>query len=203
MVPANKIHDIHPAIRPTGLYWTTQLDASNFTFSADGRKATLDMNNLECIDEPKWPNKQGPASPATISYHLEWTANGAQYPFSSAAKNFSVLAYPAQVRASFKVTVPSADFSWTSDPMETSTSTDGLVGSEVNGTFYQQGMQPGQGTMPGVPNTGGGASQQPASGSPNFGLGAGAALLGLAGAALLGLRHRGLSHSDADDGKTD
>ncbi len=190
MVPENKIHDLHPAIRPSGLYWTTTLAASNLNISQDGRTATLEVNNLTMIDEPKFP-KAGPASSATMSFKIVWTATGSPVAFSNADKHFSVLAAPAQARASFKVAVPSDNFTWTSDPLETSTSTDGLLGMEVNGSFYEQGYKPGQRAAGGgvtLPHSGGGGGYSArVEGNPGLGLelAASGGILALAGLGLV------------------
>lgn len=187
MVPENKIHDFHVPIRPSGLYWTTTLTPGNLTVSADGRSATLDVTALAGIDEPTFP-KPGPTYQATISYHIEWTATGPQYAIDNASKHYALLAYPAKARGTFKVAVPEVGFTWTSDPLETSMSSDALLGSEVNGAFYDQGQRPGQGTMPGLPNTGGGGGRR------SFAMpGLGGTVVGVAGLAVaaLALRQRG------------
>jgi len=192
LVPANKIHDFHVPIRPSGLYWTATLTPGNLVVAPDGRAATLDVTALAGIDEPTFP-KPGPVYQATISYHIAWTATGPQYAIDNAAKHYALLAYPAQARGTFKVSVPALGFTWASDPLETSLSTDALLGSEVNGALYDQGQRPGQGTMPGLPNTGGGGGRR------SFAMpGLGGTVAGVAGlaAAALALRQRGVREED-------
>ncbi len=185
MVPANKIHDIHPPISPAGLYWTARLQPGQLTISSDGRSATLEVNDLAVIDEPTFP-KPGSAAPATISFRIVWTALGSATMFNNADKHFALLAAPARARASFKVAVPSAAFTWESAPLETSTSSDALIGSEVNGRYYDQGVRPGLGAMPGLPNTGAGGGRRV------FAMpGLGGAVAGAAGLAALAIRRRG------------
>jgi len=193
LVPANKIHDFHVPIRPSGLYWTATLTPGNLTVAPDGRAATLDVTALAGIDEPTFP-KPGPVYQATISYHIEWTATGPQYAIDNPTKHYALLAYPARARGTFKVAVPEAGFTWASDPLETALSSDALLGSVVNGALYDQGQRPGQPTMPGLPNTGGGGGRR------SFAMpGPGGTVAGVAGLAAAALALRARARRGAGD----
>jgi len=44
------------------------------TMSADGRRALLEIRDLEVIDQPMWPAHDAATTPAIISYRVEWEA---------------------------------------------------------------------------------------------------------------------------------
>ena len=169
-------------IAPNGLYWTVAIPESSVHIAADGKSATMEVLDHAVIDEPKFP-MPGPLYQATISFHVEWTATAPQQDFSNPALHFAAKAYPAQARAWFKASVPSQNFTWASDPLETSTSSFAILGSEVNGSFYDQGVAPGQSAglaqVPAqMPNTGGGGAATGGNGLVT--LAAGGVLAGLA-----------------------
>jgi len=118
--------------------WTAALDPSNLTVNPDGRSATLEFNDLPLIDEPTYP-KPGPVYQATMSARIVWTGLGPDQTIENSTKHYALQAAAGQARGEFKVAVPEQNFTWASDPLESSMSTDVLIGREVNGRFYDQG----------------------------------------------------------------
>jgi len=141
LVPDNKIHDLHPPISPAGLFWNILVPDSSVTIGPDGQTATLVLNDVAVIDEPKFP-KPGPVYHGTMSLRIVWQVAGGMRMFNNADKHFAVQGFVSAAKAEFTVSVPALNFSWTSYSMETSHSTFAGMGNEVNGEFYDRGMSP-------------------------------------------------------------
>jgi hypothetical protein len=135
-VPENKIHDFHPPISPSGLYWVTPVPLSAATASPDGRSAVIEMKEVRAIDQPKWPAHDAPATPAIMSYKVVWTATDEKVLIEDREKHFKVEGYRAVARLEAHVDVPSFDFSWQSDPINTSSAAFAIIGNEVNGKYF-------------------------------------------------------------------
>ena len=77
-VPENQVHDFHPAIWPSGLYWVVEIPNGGLEISADGRLATLRMARVE-VPSIQFSRKSDPmeTSPAEFGIIGE-EANGKQ-----------------------------------------------------------------------------------------------------------------------------
>jgi hypothetical protein len=128
-------------IASSGLYWVFGISDDNLEIAEDGRSAALRVVNKAVIDEPMYPGA-GPAYPAIMSFRIEWDATGDRGEFSDPAKYFWIDGYPARARAEFAVNTPELSFSWQSDPLESSQSVVAILGREVNGYYYEQGIEP-------------------------------------------------------------
>jgi len=136
VAPANKIHDFHPPIAPTGLYWVAPVPPGGLTLSTDGRTATLDMRDVAVIDQPGWPALDAPAMPATMSVRVGWTATDERVSFDDPAKHFRFDGWRATAQLEASVRVPSLGFSWRSDPLAASHAAFAIIGEEVNGKYF-------------------------------------------------------------------
>ena len=94
----------------------TPVPAEGLTFSQDGTTATLQMTNVPIIDQPRWPAMDAETTPASMDFKLVFKAN-------------------AQLEATFRV--PSIDFTFKTDPLETSKCDFAVMGTEVNGKYYE------------------------------------------------------------------
>jgi hypothetical protein len=106
------------------------------TFSNDGRSAVLQMKGIEIIDQPKWPQFKAEAIPARMDLRIVWKATNEKFNFEDPQKQFRVDGFKAIAQLEASVEVPSIDFSWKSDPLETSTANFAIIGDEVNGKYY-------------------------------------------------------------------
>ena len=106
------------------------------TISPDGRSATLDLRDLSVTDEPEWPSPEAKSTPARLSVRITWSATDEPFLFEDKCRHFRLKGYRAVSHAAASVEVPSIGFSWKSDPIETSSAGFGLIGSEVNGKYY-------------------------------------------------------------------
>jgi len=130
------VHDFHPPIAASGLYWVTPVPESGLTISADGRSATLDIRNVPVIDQPKWPEPNAPVTPARLSLRVQWKATSESADTDGSSKMFRFRGFRAIVKMEASVEVPSLGFRWKSDPMESSEAKFGIIGEEVNGRYY-------------------------------------------------------------------
>jgi hypothetical protein len=139
--PENKAHDFHVPIASSGLYWVFAISDDNLEIAEDGRSATLRVLNNPVLDEPMYP-EAGPAYPAVMSFRIVWESDGDLRTYEDPARYFRLDGYPARARAEFAVNVPELNFSWQSDPLESSQSVVAILGREVNGHYYEQGVDP-------------------------------------------------------------
>jgi hypothetical protein len=136
LVPANQIHDLHPPIAPSGLYWVVPVPANGLSVSEDGKVFTLEMQDVPVIDQPRWPALDSIATPARMSFKMVWKSNGEPAVYEDASKHFRFTGTRAVCQMEAKIEVPSIEYSWQSDPMETSKCNFAIVGEEVNGRYY-------------------------------------------------------------------
>ncbi|GAC1454677.1 MAG: hypothetical protein PVSMB1_03870 [Gemmatimonadaceae bacterium] len=91
------------------------------------------------IDQPKWPAHDATATPARLSYRIEWEATDERVTYDDPAKLFRATGWRAITRLQATVEIPSTGYGWTSDPMNTSSAAFGFIGEEVNGRFVGAG----------------------------------------------------------------
>jgi hypothetical protein len=136
LVPANQIHDLHPPIAPSGLYWVVPVPAKGLTVSVDGKVFTLDMQDVPIVDQPRWPALDSVATPARMSFKMVWKSNGEPVAYEDASKHFRFTGTRAVCQMEARVEVPSIGFTWKSDALETSKCDFAILGEEVNGRYY-------------------------------------------------------------------
>jgi hypothetical protein len=154
VAPEHQIHNLHSDMGVSALYGVFAVPSQTLQIGPDGKSATVHVQ-LGAVDQPAFP-KPGATNPAKMTLRAVWTATGPERTFGNAAKHFAVRAAPATARAEFTVEIPAANFSWTSAPLATSTSSFAWLGQEVNGRFFDQGLAPGQRVPTALPSTGGG-----------------------------------------------
>jgi hypothetical protein len=68
------VHDFNPGILSSGLFWVVQLPRDAFTVSHDGRRATLEAEDVCVLDSFQF---LGPSSvAASVSFKVRWQATG-------------------------------------------------------------------------------------------------------------------------------
>jgi hypothetical protein len=94
------------------------------------------MRDVPVIDQPKWPTHGAAATAATMSFTVSWKATEEKIVFEDKMKHFKFEGYRAVAQLEASVKVPSISFSWKSDPIETSSANFAIIGTEVNGRYY-------------------------------------------------------------------
>jgi hypothetical protein len=136
-VPANQIHDFHPPIAPSGLYWVVPVPEQGLTVSPDAKTFTLEMQNVSVVDQPRWPALDSIATPARMSFKMVWKSTGEPLTYDDPSKHFRFSGTRATCQLEAQVEVPSIGFTWQSDPLNTSKADVAIIGDEVNGRYYE------------------------------------------------------------------
>lgn len=136
-VSANQIHDFHPPISPEGLYWVVPVPSSGIIFSADGKTATLQMTNVPIIDQPRWPAMDAATTSAFMDFKLLFTAMDEPVKYEDPAHQYRFEGFKASAQLEAAIRVASIDFTFKTDPLESSKSDFAVMGSEVNGKYYE------------------------------------------------------------------
>ena len=136
MAPANQIHDLHPPIAQSGLYWVVPVHEGGLRYTDDGRTAALELKDVAVVDQPQWPALDATTTPATMSFRLVLKATDKPVTYEDPAKHFRVTGFLATAQLEAQVSVPEIQFTWKSDPLETSKSDFAVLGDEVNGKYY-------------------------------------------------------------------
>ncbi len=117
------------------------VSGSNLRVADDGRTATIEVIDQAVVDEPDYP-ADGPSIPALLSFRISWLATGELRTLEDPTRYFRIDGYAAEVTAEFSVVVPSTGFAWRSDPPAALTTPVAVIGREVNGVYYEQGVEP-------------------------------------------------------------
>jgi len=99
------------------------------------------MENVEVVDQPKWPALGAVGTPGLMSFKLVWKATGDKITYDDPQRQFRVQGYLASAQLEARVEVPSTGFSWHSDPLSTSRAAFAIIGEEVNGRYYTPGVK--------------------------------------------------------------
>jgi hypothetical protein len=134
----SQVHDINGGVLASGLFWTLPLDDDALHVSHDRRRAVLDVEDIQVIENYVLfgPN----STPATLSFHIEWQAIG---PFVDRGKDATVapsdpaafLARFALARSTAQFEVSEFGFSFRSDPGANTDRGFAEMGRERNGSF--------------------------------------------------------------------
>ena len=110
--------------------------SSGMTFSADGRTATLQMANAAIIDQPRWPAMDAETTPAFMDFKLVFKAGSERVKYEDPARQYRFEGFKASAQLEATFRVPSIDFTFKTDPLETSSSDFAVMGEEVNGRYF-------------------------------------------------------------------
>ena len=133
------MHDFHPPISDAGLYWVVPVPTGALRWSDGGRSATIEMQDVAVIDQPKWPARKAQASPARMSFKMVFEATNKAVTYDDKAKLFRVTGFLAICRMEARVAMPSIGFTWRSDPIDKCPpAAFAVIGNEVNGKYYDE-----------------------------------------------------------------
>lgn len=112
------------------------MSSTGLTFSADGKTATLQMTNVSIIDQPRWPAMDAETTPAAIDLKLVFKATDEPVKYEDAARQYRFEGFKAAAQLEATIRVPSIDFTFKTDPLESSKADFAVMGAEVNGKYY-------------------------------------------------------------------
>jgi len=96
------------------------------------------MANIPIIDQPRWPAMDAETTPALLDFKLVFKATAEPVKYEDPAKQYRFDGFKAVAQLEANVRVPSIDFSFKTDSLETSRSDFAVMGSEVNGRYYEE-----------------------------------------------------------------
>jgi len=96
------------------------------------------MANVPIIDQPRWPAMDAETTPALLDFKLVFKATAEPVKYEDPAKQYRFDGFKAVAQLEANVRVPSIDFSFKTDSLETSRSDFAVMGSEVNGRYYEE-----------------------------------------------------------------
>jgi hypothetical protein len=112
--------------------------AGGLTFSSDDKTATLQVSNAPIIDQPRWPAMDAESTPAFLDFKLVFTATDEPVKYENAMQQYRFEGFKANAQLEATIRVPSIDFIFKTDSLETSKCDFAVMGSEVNGRYYEE-----------------------------------------------------------------
>ena len=112
------------------------MPSSGLSFSADGKTATLQMKDLPIIDQPRWPAMDAETTPAFLDFKLVFQSTGEAVKYEDPMRQYRFEGFKAAAQLEAVIRVPSIDFTFKTDPLETSKCDFAVMGAEVNGKYY-------------------------------------------------------------------
>ena len=94
------------------------------------------MVNLPIIDQPRWPAMDAESTPAFLDFKLVFTAGEEPVKYEDPMRQYRFEGFKAVAELEAEVRVPSIDFTFKTDPLETSRADFAVMGTEVNGRYY-------------------------------------------------------------------
>jgi hypothetical protein len=96
------------------------------------------MRDVAVVDQPRWPALDSVATPARMTFKIIWKSTGQTVRYEDASRHFRFSGTAATCQLEAQVEVPSAGFSWKSDPLESSKCDFAIIGDETNGRYYDR-----------------------------------------------------------------
>jgi hypothetical protein len=115
----------------------TPVPSTGLTFSLDGKVATLQMTNVPIIDQPRWPAMDAESTPAFMDFKLVFTSGDEPVKYEDPMRQYRFDGFKASAQMEATLRVPSIDFTFKTDPLETSKTDFAVMGSEINGKYYE------------------------------------------------------------------
>ena len=135
----SQVHDFNPGIAPSGLFWTTPIDADSVRVEVEDGSASLHLAQQDVEDYGNVVNalKDGPSVPATVSLDASW-GNAADSDLQVSVRNGKQGFRGEYVRdtATLVWSASEAGFAFQSDPLASGFAE---VGEERNGVFFRRG----------------------------------------------------------------
>jgi len=94
------------------------------------------MVNVPIIDQPRWPAMDAETTPARMDFKLVFKATAEPVTYEDPARHYRFEGFKASARLEAMLRVESIDFTFKTDPLETSSSDFAVMGFETNGKYY-------------------------------------------------------------------
>ncbi len=94
------------------------------------------MKDVPIIDQPRWPAMDAESTPASMDFKLVFKATDKAVKYVDAAKQYRFTGFEAVAQLEATLRVPSINFTFKTDPLESSSCDFAVMGDEVNGKYY-------------------------------------------------------------------
>jgi len=94
------------------------------------------MVNVPIIDQPRWPAMDAESTPAFMDFKLVLKTGDETVKYEDPSRQYRFEGLKANAQLEATIRVPSIDFTFKTDPLETSHCDFAVMGSEVNGKYY-------------------------------------------------------------------
>jgi hypothetical protein len=95
------------------------------------------MSSLPIIDQPRWPAMDAESTPAYLDFKLVFSSADEPVKYEDPMRQYRFEGFKATAHLQATVRVPSIEFIFKTDPLEASTCDFAVMGSEVNGKYYE------------------------------------------------------------------
>jgi hypothetical protein len=137
-----QIHDLNPSqFPPVGLFWTVPIPAGGVQVDLDNGNALMRALKVPIFDYGTLQNATSigsnpPPVPGWVSFKVVWTGGVASMPVNSTDPTKGIFSGTfAEASAQMEWQAAAGDFTFQSDPLETSQSTFAEIGQETNGSY--------------------------------------------------------------------
>jgi len=137
-----QIHDLNPTtFPPVGLFWTVEIPVAGVDVHLGKGSASLQASNVAILDYGSIPNAlffdNPPPTPGTVSFKVVWNGVDERLNINNTDPVFGGFAGEfVRNHAQMEWSAVVGDFTFVSDPIETSTSSFAEIGHERNGSFF-------------------------------------------------------------------
>jgi len=94
------------------------------------------MTNVPIINQPRWPAMDAESTPAFLGFKLIFRTGDEAVLYEDPMRQYRFRGFKAVAQLEAEVRVPSIDFTFKTDPLETSKADFAVIGTEVNGKYY-------------------------------------------------------------------
>lgn len=94
------------------------------------------MTNVPIINQPRWPAMDAESTPAFMDFKLVLKAGNEPVKYEDPSRQYRFEGVKASAQLEATIRVPSIDFAFKTDPLETSQCDFAVMGAEVNGKYY-------------------------------------------------------------------
>jgi hypothetical protein len=95
------------------------------------------MVNLPFIDQPRWPAMDAESTPAFLDFKLVFESTHEAVKYEDPTRQYRFEGFKAAAQLEATVRVPSINFTFKTDPLDTSRCDFAVMGAEVNGKYYE------------------------------------------------------------------
>ncbi len=113
------------------------MPSTGLVFSADGKTATLRMTDVPIIDQPRWPAMDAESTPAFLDFKLVFKSTDEPVTYEDPSRQYRFRGFKASAQLEARIRVPSIDFVFKTDSLETSKCDFAVMGTEINGRYYE------------------------------------------------------------------